>query len=580
MLNFYQKNGRRRLIIFVHGFLGGEDTWVKIDGTKTILDYLEKDEEINKNFDTAVFKYYTQLSDIIQKTKILGWVVGKKVKIPQNLSIKHIGELLKSEIDYNCQDYNEIVLIAHSMGGLVSKSYILDEIDAKNQLKVKLFISLAVPHKGSNLAVFGKVIPNEQIKNLTPLNDFIDTTANRWLKAEQANQLPKSVYFQGQYDVIVSKTSTKPYELGEQEIVYSQDDHFSIVLPKSASHVVLSAIKKACRTLVSGKIVGPGGQVKKKLTENRTGTKSRFTERAEKQYQDDQVNLHKTNLISILEKEMQGIDLFVRPITDQNDKSYSNQELIDILKNSDLSVLYGEGGLGKSTLLKHALLELNKRYQKCFTIYCDAKNWKDSYKDNLQNDLPFETRIESLLNGFQTKEGLNDFERFGVEKENTDLNKIIVLDGLNEISNPKVRTNITELLFELSKLYGFKIIISSRYYSKEDHKTWELIKLGKIEDDHLQEILKKNFGKDLTMYTKRNIEYLSLPFLLDIAIKNKRDVINNYSEYLSHYLFKGLKHVSQEQAFKDLSKLAFEAYSSDLKFIIPFGSVNRTDRKN
>ena len=136
------------------------------------------------------------------------------------------------------------------MGGLVSKSYILEEIKNKKRLPVKLFISLAVPHRGSNLATFGKLIAgNPQIVDLNPLADIVNNMNDEWIKV--ADQLPETLYFQGKNDQIVPYVSTISADTRNKEIFYTDDDHFSILSPDDKEDVVIVAIKDYCLKLIT-----------------------------------------------------------------------------------------------------------------------------------------------------------------------------------------------------------------------------------------------------------------------------------------------------------------------------------------
>jgi hypothetical protein len=243
-LTFLTNNNKSNLIIFIHGFIGGKETWVRVDESKSILDYLKEDAKINELFDFAVFDYYTTLTDKIGKTKgFFTSLFGVKSEPTKNIDIQNIAQMLKSEIQYIDKPLENIVLITHSMGGLVAKSMILEGIDKKEKSKISLYVSLAVPHKGSNIATLGQIIfGNPQIKNLEPLNEKINSMNDEWIC--YPNLLPPTIYFQGKYDEIVPNTSSKGPDSRNIEIVYTDDDHKGIVRPKSKDDIVIRAIIK------------------------------------------------------------------------------------------------------------------------------------------------------------------------------------------------------------------------------------------------------------------------------------------------------------------------------------------------
>jgi hypothetical protein len=248
-LQFITDTDKTNLIIFIHGFIGGKETWDRVDNEKSILDYLKEDIQISQLFDFAIFDYYTEFTDKIDKAKGVVWsIFGKKSSPTKNIDVQNIAQLLKSEIKYIDKKIEKIVLITHSMGGLVAKSMILEEIREKKSSSINLYVSLSVPHKGSNLANLGRIIfGNPQIQNLQPLNEKINEMNEDWIKYPKL--LPPTIYFQGKYDDIVPNTSSKGFDIREIEIVYTDDDHTGIVRPKSKEDIVIRAIKQRLKKL-------------------------------------------------------------------------------------------------------------------------------------------------------------------------------------------------------------------------------------------------------------------------------------------------------------------------------------------
>ncbi|MEC4049322.1 ABC-three component system protein [Flavobacterium sp. SUN046] len=225
----------KNLIVFIHGFIGGEKTWIKDDETRPFIDLVLNDNKINDNFDIGIFQYHTELLNFFPKAKSLIGLFTNKKK-PVNLPINEISRLLESQLRYSYPQYENIILIGHSMGGLVAKRYILDDITTNSTTRVKLYVSLATPHSGSNLATYGKtIINNFQIKDLSPLSDSISAMNDEWVKCKQ---LPKRLYVQGSYDNIVPKVSSVSVDKDAQEVVYCDEDHFSVITPTGKSVVV------------------------------------------------------------------------------------------------------------------------------------------------------------------------------------------------------------------------------------------------------------------------------------------------------------------------------------------------------
>ena len=246
MIKYINRNNSNNLVLFIHGFTGNEDTWMNSNGIY-FPEMLSEDEDIKENFDLAYFSYYSHLIDSTKlklTNNFLNMLFNKKrKKNEKNIDIKSISKYVESYIRYNSKEYSNIILIAHSMGGLISKSYILNELLEFKQTKVKMFISLAVPHDGSNWANLGKLIikNNIQIADLEPLSTIIKELNSQWINQ---TSLPKTVYFLGEYDTVVPKTSSVSYETGKSEIVYCLEDHLSISKPETEDDLVFKAVKE------------------------------------------------------------------------------------------------------------------------------------------------------------------------------------------------------------------------------------------------------------------------------------------------------------------------------------------------
>lgn len=244
MIEFVLKNDKKSLILFVHGFTGGESTWQ--DGSnKSFPELFAEDQKIIEVFDIAQFVYFTKLLNLFAKAGNISTLIKRIFstshgKLTKNISIEEIGNLLKTEIRFRLQEYENIIIIAHSMGGLVAKSTITKDIREKVPSKIKLFISLAVPHQGANAATFGKLVSdNLQIEDLAPLNQFIYDINNQWLKTSLR---PPTKYFYGVHDSIVPKTSAVPADKEESDVIPVNEDHTSITKPKSALDTTYIAV--------------------------------------------------------------------------------------------------------------------------------------------------------------------------------------------------------------------------------------------------------------------------------------------------------------------------------------------------
>lgn len=246
MIEFVSRNDKKNLILFVHGFTGGKSTWQ--DGkNKSFPELLAEDKKITETCDIAQFEYFTKLLNLFAKAGNIPAFIKRMFgtshgKLKKNISIEEIGSLLRTEVRFRLQEYENIIIIAHSMGGLVVKSAITKDIQEKVPSKIILFISLAVPHQGASAATFGKLVSdNLQIEDLAPLNQFIHDINDQWLKTSLR---PITKYFYGVHDTIVPKTSAVPADKEKSDIIPVDEDHTSITKPNSALNTTYIAVLK------------------------------------------------------------------------------------------------------------------------------------------------------------------------------------------------------------------------------------------------------------------------------------------------------------------------------------------------
>ena len=246
MIEFIAQNNKKNLILFVHGFCGGESTW-RNGEEKSFPELFSEDSEISENYDVAQFSYFTKLLNLFAKAGKVSTLVKRMFgtshgKLTKNISIEEIGNLLRTEIRFRLQAYDNIVVIAHSMGGLVTKSAITKDIEDKIPSKIKLFVSLAVPHQGAEAATLGKLISdNLQIEGLSPLNQFIHKISDYWLKTSLR---PTTKYFYGVHDSVVLKTSAAPIDKEKSDIISVDEDHTSITKPESAASTTYISVRQ------------------------------------------------------------------------------------------------------------------------------------------------------------------------------------------------------------------------------------------------------------------------------------------------------------------------------------------------
>ncbi len=238
-------------VVFIHGFTGGGNTWTN-EGGESFIDLLKKDEKLVQEFDFYKFEYYTKIihffnsapfQKITRKIPFINRLPGITGKVKSNQAIRQLSEQLATYLSLTLESYEKVILIAHSMGGLVAKDHVLNYQSGHGPKPIG-YVSVAVPHKGALSALLLGPI-NINANELVPLSAYIDQLNNDWV--QQKSNLPPCLYMIAQHDECVPKTSAVPFNVNKSERATVDHDHSSICKPISTediSYVAISAFLK------------------------------------------------------------------------------------------------------------------------------------------------------------------------------------------------------------------------------------------------------------------------------------------------------------------------------------------------
>jgi pimeloyl-ACP methyl ester carboxylesterase len=240
-------------IVFIHGLGGSYNTWN--DFSNCLHNSWVESDSFSLEYDD----YYNNVKKIPFYTFVVKNIFGNSI---ENLA-KHLSGFLKTV----CDKYNNIILVCHSMGGLVARKYIVDLLNKdRNVGKVKGLITYATPHYGSSWAniskalfrnplkffSFGSISLFSQIKDLSKNGNFITELNNEWSKLNVSSKID-FVRVVGQSDWIVNEKSGS-FEEDETVISCANKDHFSIIKPHpvikdNALYVTYNYLKKFNETI-------------------------------------------------------------------------------------------------------------------------------------------------------------------------------------------------------------------------------------------------------------------------------------------------------------------------------------------
>lgn len=149
--------------------------------------------------------------------------------------IQQLAGGLKTVIDIYYPEYTNIILVSHSLGGLIARQYILSEVKSRNKLKVKKAVFYATPHTGASLAAVGSVLSwnHYHLKQLCARSDFLNGLNEDW-QTFQVQSMIATSYIAGGLDQVVHEESAIPHYGKETSSTIINADHRSIIKPTSS----------------------------------------------------------------------------------------------------------------------------------------------------------------------------------------------------------------------------------------------------------------------------------------------------------------------------------------------------------
>jgi hypothetical protein len=241
-------------VVFIHGLTGGSETW-KNSNNQTFGELLLQ-SDVGRHIEVFHFEYYTKIVSIFDSA-IAKRIIGR-IPLLRNLSLFHgriqrnqpieqLAEQLSTWVRLELSHLDQVVLVAHSMGGLVAKDYIL-KFSSDGSPSTVGYLSIAVPHKGSLSAQILSPI-NKNAEELVPLNEYTSRLNDTWV-----NKQPSSLehwYVIALNDECVDKESAIPGAVLKQQKFTVAHDHLSVCKPEDASDPVLKCAVRLLQLLIA-----------------------------------------------------------------------------------------------------------------------------------------------------------------------------------------------------------------------------------------------------------------------------------------------------------------------------------------
>jgi Alpha/beta hydrolase family len=201
------------LVVFVHGILG--DQWGTWKGVPGMLQSVTEHDRFIRSYDFYSFKYD---SSFFQQPPLRPFAVDDLRRFLAKVDKK----------------YATVVLIAHSQGGLLVKSFIIEELLAGkgHTLKVDLVITLGTPHFGrkalnpvhflQQIPVLKSLLPFHQLGQLAARSETVKFVQTHW-NERQISRVPgttglrkryiRSIAVVGAYDIWAGSAGSQGYDV-------------------------------------------------------------------------------------------------------------------------------------------------------------------------------------------------------------------------------------------------------------------------------------------------------------------------------------------------------------------------------
>lgn len=228
-------------VVFVHGIRSSHKTW------DAFAELIAGDDDL-AGVTAEVSPRFEYPSGIWLPSR---WRPWRFQKLP---SIETAADKLKVHLTTFAAEYDRLVLIGHSQGGLLIQRYLVRMLREGRGLelsRIHRVVQLATPNSGSELfrSVRRIAVRSPQEKELRAYNEVVFDALNEVLRkivnapaapTEHTCRIPFSVYA-GESDGIVTRASAQS-QFPDSGVL--PGDHFSIIKPASRSDLCYAAVKR------------------------------------------------------------------------------------------------------------------------------------------------------------------------------------------------------------------------------------------------------------------------------------------------------------------------------------------------
>ena len=165
--------------------------------------------------------------------------------IGANESIHNIADGLATEIDVHCSPDDELILVGHSLGGLIIRRYLLDRFFKRKLPNVKKVCFYAVPQNGSGLSNIARLIGwrNQQLKALCKDNKYLEEMNDQWVSTGIGNNFEILSVIGGKDSIVTSESSKSIFREYDVKTIEGRG-HIDIVKPSGCDDTSYLVLKQ------------------------------------------------------------------------------------------------------------------------------------------------------------------------------------------------------------------------------------------------------------------------------------------------------------------------------------------------
>ncbi len=268
--------------------------------------------------------------------------------IGANESIHNIAEGLSTEIDVRCSPDDELIMVGHSLGGLIIRRYLLDQFFKRKLPNVKKACFYAVPQNGSSLANIAGLIGwrNQQLKALCKDNKYLEEMNDQWVTTEIGNNFEILSVIGGRDSIVTSESSKSIFREYDVKIIEGRG-HIDVVKPSGYDDTSYLVLKQFI--LAKNSVVKYLNEASRAIND----WKSVDRNHAYKYVSDDKRKEQLASLVEALKKDQSVVRLI------------------------------GASGLGKTRILLQAIDDTDSINDECVLVF-NGIDHQDKIKDSIR----------------------------------------------------------------------------------------------------------------------------------------------------------------------------------------------------